>query len=91
MSNVTDMSSAFSGLSKLSDISALANWDTGNVTNMNYMFSGDTAIISADALNDWNIANVNSFQNMFENVPVHPTFTNRAGTWDSNGTFTPSV
>ena len=39
----------------------------------------------------WNIINVEAFHQMFRNAPSHPTFSKRTGTWDSNGTFTPSA
>ena len=92
VSHVENMGAAFRGLTNLADISAIADWNTSSVTNMGSMFYNNPSLVSADALNDWEIGNVTSFQTMFGGTTtVHPTFSRRAGTWDSNGTFTPSV
>jgi surface protein len=92
--SVTDMSCMFSSASSLTDLSPLASWDTSSVTNMSSMFQGATSLTQAgvDAINAWDITNVgnDNFKYMFRNVPYHPTFTKRQGTWNSEGTFTPS-
>jgi surface protein len=92
--SVTNMSYMFSGATSLTDLSALASWDTGSVTNMSYMFQNATSLTQAgvDAINAWDITKVGkgNFLYMFRNVPYHPTFTKRQGTWNSYGTFIPS-
>lgn len=74
----------------ITSLHGLESWNVSSATNMQSMFDGLTSLTDASALNNWNIANVTNFTNMFNRVSTHPTFTNRAGTWDSNGTFTPS-
>ena len=92
--SVTNMSYMFNGAKSLTDLSPLASWDTSSVTNMSDMFQGATSLTQAgvDAINAWDNTKVGNgnFKYMFRNVPYHPTFTKRQGTWDSSGTFTPS-
>ena len=54
------------------------------------MFSGAVNIQDASAINNWDISSVTNFNNMFYRVPIHPEFTNISGTWNNEGTFTPS-
>ena len=54
-------------------------------------FDGCTSLSDASGINDWDINMVTNFNKIFRNAPVHPEFTKRAGTWDANGTFTPSA
>ena len=74
----------------LTDISALSSWDTGNVTLMYNMFNECTSLTDVSGINDWNINKVTRFTYMFKSCPSHPEFTKRTGTWDADGTFTPS-
>jgi len=96
---VTNMSYMFRGCTGLTNLTGLGSWNTGAVTQMQYMFYGCTGLSDASAINDWNISSVtyasntssdNRFYYMFYNCSVHPTFTNRAGTW-TNGSFVPSA
>lgn len=89
--NVTDMSDMFYMRNQLTNLEPLANWDVSNVKNMRGMFLECSIINNASAINDWDVSNVINFKNMFGGCPSHPTFTKRAGTWDSNGTFTPTT
>lgn len=84
------MSGMFYCCNSLTNVKGLASWDTGNVTNMSSMFSGCKKLTDASGINNWDIAKVTKFREMFRECPSHPTFTKRAGTWDSNGTFTPT-
>ncbi len=92
--SVTNMGGMFWNATSLTDLSPLASWDTSSVTDMSYMFYGATSLTQAgvDAINAWDITKVSTsnFGYMFRNIPYHPTFTKRQGTWDSDGTFTPS-
>lgn len=90
VSNVTNMSCMFYD-SDVSDLSALSNWDVGRVTNMLGMFSYCDKLIDASGINDWNIINVRDFTYMFALSSVHPEFAKITGTWDDNGTFTPTT
>ena len=89
--NVTNMSYMFRLCKRLITLDGLADWQTGNVTNMSYMFLSCLNLQNASAINDWNIANVSNFKAMFDSCPVHPEFTKRPGTWDSDGTFIPNA
>ena len=89
-SNVTSMDSMFYGCNRLTDLTALSGWNTSKVTNMGYMFRDCRSLIDSSAINNWDILKVTSFDRMFYQSPSHPTFTKRAGTWDSSGTFTPT-
>lgn len=78
----------FYDCSSLNNIEALRNWNVSNIKYMNSMFTGCTNLKDASPINDWDISNVTTFEWMFKDVPTHPEFTKKAGTWDS-GTFTP--
>ena len=81
-------------------LAGLENWDVSSATNMSSMFADSVSLTDASAINGWNIRNVvlgtgaesvdEGFNHMFVGAPVHPTFTLRLGTWNSNGTFIPS-
>ena len=86
---VENMSNMFNGCD-FTDLSGLETWNTGRVTNMSSMFSYCYKLTDASAINDWDILKVTNFESMFIGCSSHPTFTKRAGTWDSNGTFTPT-
>lgn len=88
--NVIDMDNMFCNCISLTDLSGLSKWDTGSVTDMSEMFGNCYKLTGASAINDWDIATVKDFGYMFTNCPYHPTFTKRAGTWDEDGTFTPT-
>lgn len=88
-SNVTNMEQTFCETAVI-NLDSLSKWETKRVTNMHSMFSWCTALTDSSAINDWDIAKVTDFGSMFYGCPSHPTFTKRAGTWDSNGTFTPT-
>ena len=88
-SNVTNMENIFCDTSVI-NLDSLSKWETKQVTSMNAMFSGCTNLTDSSAINDWDILKVTNFKDMFYNCPSHPTFTKRAGTWDSSGTFTPT-
>ena len=90
VSNVTNMSYMFQGCDA-SDLSALSNWDVERVTYMSYMFYHCDKLIDASGINDWNIINVRDFTYMFALSSVHPEFAKVTGTWDDNGTFTPTT
>ncbi len=93
VSSVTNMQNMFGENSSLTDISALSNWATkvNKVTNFRTMFQSCPNLLDASALNDWNIKSTANFTNMFKGTPTHPTFSLVTGTWDSNGTFTPTT
>ena len=88
---VMGMTYMFSDCTSLTDLSALSGWNTGNVTDMSEMFYQCYVLQDASGINDWNISNVTDFTEMFRNCSSHPEFTKRPGTWDSDGTFTPSI
>ena len=81
----------FENCHNLESLAGLEMWNTGNVRYMRTMFSGCAKLIDTSQTNDWNILNVKNFEKMFYNCPSHPTFTKRAGTWNSEGTFTPAA
>ena len=85
-----EMSYMFFLCNALTNLSPLSNWDTSSVTSMNSMFSDCYKLADSSAINNWDILKVTDFQYMFIGCPSHPTFTKRAGTWDSHGTFTPT-
>ena len=96
-SKVTDMRLFLSGNTHITTLSGLENWDVSNVTNWYYSNEGGggaferlTNLSDASAINNWNISPSGNYTYMFKDTPVHPTFTRVSGTWDSNGTFTPS-
>ena len=59
-----DSSYAFYYHMALTDLSALANWDTSKVTNMSYMFYF-TKITNIDALANWDTSKVTNMSAMF--------------------------
>ena len=58
----------------------LETLDLSNCTNLN----------NASGIDNWNILSSANFTEMFKDSNVHPNFTRVVGTWDSDGTFTPS-
>ena len=68
----------------------LSKWDVTKVNNMSYMFAGCISLNNASGIDNWNILSSANFTEMFKDSNVHPNFTRVVGTWDSNGTFTPS-
>ena len=89
VSNVTCMDSMFLGC-EIQDLNAISNWNVSNVTSVSQMFQGNP-ITDASGINNWNITKVTSFNSMFSGCPTHPEFTKVTGTWDSDGTFTPTT
>lgn len=89
VSNVTCMDSMFFGC-KIQNLNAISNWNISNVTTVNNMFAINP-ITDASGINNWNITKVTNFDWMFSGCPTHPEFTKVAGTWDDNGTFTPTT
>ena len=59
---------AFYSNRALSDLSALASWNTSNVTDMSYMFSYAYSLTDISALARWNTSNVTNMSNMFYNA-----------------------
>ena len=68
----------------------LSKWDVTKVNNMSYMFKYCTSLNNASGIDNWNILSSANFTEMFKDSNVHPNFTRVVGTWDSDGTFTPS-
>ncbi len=76
-SNVTDMSSMFSGTTvQFSDPSLINQWDVSNVTRMLYMFYGTNF---NHPIGDWDTGNVTDMQYMFWGVEE---FNQPIGNWD---------
>ena len=61
-SNSSDM---FSNFKSLTNIDALADWDTSSVTDMYGMFLGASSLTNIDALADWDTSSVISMRSMF--------------------------
>lgn len=60
----------FSGCSKLTDLTGLADWNTSNVTNMNQMFYGCSSLTDLSPLAKWNVSNVTNMSYMFMKCPI---------------------
>ena len=99
VSSVTNMDSMFERTTSLTNLQGLGSWNVANVTSMGKLFYYASALTDATAVNDWDVRKVTvvanedsgkGFGRMFGNVSVHPVFSLRAGSWNSNGTFTPS-
>ena len=60
-----DMAYAFNRMNALTDISALANWDTSGTKSINNMFSGASSLANIDALANWNTSSVTKIGSMF--------------------------
>ncbi|HFC9135161.1 TPA: BspA family leucine-rich repeat surface protein [Enterococcus faecium] len=70
-SNVTNMSSMFTGCSKLTSVEGINNWDTSNVTNMSSMFTGCSSLTILD-LSSWNCDKVTNYGSMFQTSDSTP-------------------
>ena len=100
---VQDFSNMFNQTNKstTTTLAGLENWNVSSATSMSSMFADSVSLTDASAINGWDIRNVIpdtsggtsdiGFNKMFAGSPVHPTFTLRTGTWNSNGTFIPST
>ena len=62
----TNMSSLCYYMTKLTDISGLANWDTSKVTDMSTMFSSCGKLTDLSQLSNWNTGNVTFMGSMFD-------------------------
>ena len=79
----TNMSSLCYYMTKLTDISGLANWDTSKVTDMSTMFSSCGKLTDLSQLSNWDTENVTDMSNMFE-VCYNLTDTSPLSTWDTS-------
>ena len=75
------MSYMFNGASSLTNIDALANWDTGSVTSMYEMFKGASSLTNIDGARNWDTSSVTDMSYMFYNAYA---LTNASGAdnWD---------
>ena len=89
--DVVRMQNMFSGCSKLENIYSLSQWRVTKVLNLSSMFKNCSNLINSSVINDWDINRTANFTDMFNGAPSHPEFTKVSGTWDANGTFTPTV
>ena len=55
----------FKSCTALTDIDALADWDTGNVTDMDYMFDNCESLTDLSPLSNWDTGNVTDMRYMF--------------------------
>ena len=78
---VTNMSSLFYQDTNLTEISALANWNTKNVISMNYLFYNNTNLTEINALKNWNVSNVTTMESMFQNC-TNLTDISGLSSWD---------
>ena len=60
-----DMIGMFRECAKLSDISALSNWDTSRVSSIGYLFYDCSNLASIDALKNWDVSNNTSLSYTF--------------------------
>ena len=68
------MTGLFENCSKLTDLTPLANWQTGKVTNMSAMFRNCVKLTNTVGINSWNISKVRYFEKMFTNCPSYPVW-----------------
>ena len=93
VSNVTTMNQMFKGCTSLKTLESIKNWDVSSVTDMQQMFNR-SGLTDASAIKNWDVSAVTNFNMMLANIPgtsTRPIFTYRAGTWSSNGTYTPKA
>ena len=60
-----DMSGMFTSYGSLTDISALASWNTSNTTNMSSMFASAKSLADLSALASWDTSSVTDMSVMF--------------------------
>lgn len=89
VSKVTKMDAMFLRC-EIQDLSAISNWNVSNLASVSQMFASNP-ITNASGINNWNITKVTNFNSMFSGCSTHPEFTKVVGTWDSDGTFTPTT
>lgn len=63
VSNITNLSNAFSSDESLIELKGISGWDTSKVTDLSFMFSGSN-VQNLD-LSGWNVRNVRSYYDMF--------------------------
>lgn len=73
----------FSSCSSLTDISALAGWDTSSVTSMNSMFYGCTSLTDISALAGWDTGSVTDMTFMFRDCSSLTDISALSG-WDTS-------
>ncbi|MGB0522674.1 MAG: BspA family leucine-rich repeat surface protein [Flammeovirgaceae bacterium] len=77
LSNVTDMSGAFQGITNFNG--DLSNWDVSNVQNMSLMFKGASSF--NQDISGWNTANVTNMSEMFSSAN---SFNQPIGMWNTS-------
>ena len=65
-----NMGNMFSSFRALSDISALASWDTSGVTDMSWMFDGAVSIPDLSPLASWDTSNVTNMCGTFRSLTL---------------------
>jgi hypothetical protein len=71
VSHVTDMSWMFRG-TRLTDISALASWNTSSVKNLYAMFARTGTLGDASVINGWDVSHVSDMKEMFARSSANP-------------------
>ncbi|MCR5572549.1 MAG: DUF285 domain-containing protein, partial [Candidatus Saccharibacteria bacterium] len=59
--------------SSLTNIDALAGWNTANVTNMSYMFYNASSLASLEGASGWDTTKLSNKTYMFEGIPESVT------------------
>ena len=75
----------------VTSLEGLEDWDVSKGIYFNGMFADSTSLVDASAIDNWNISPSSYYFHMFYNSSVHPNFTRVSGTWDAEGTFTPTT
>ena len=90
---VTTMDSMFKCAGSVYNVDALARWNVSNLTNMEQMFNR-AGLTNMEGIVEWDVTRVSNFNNTLNNLPnltIRPEFTNRTGSWNSNGTYVPDL
>lgn len=66
ISKVTSLENLFFTCVKLSDISALASWDTSKVTSLKGAFNRNEALVDISPLASWDVSALKNIQGVFE-------------------------
>ncbi|ACT93140.1 BspA family leucine-rich repeat surface protein [Dyadobacter fermentans] len=86
LSNVTNMSSAFSGCKLLASAPNIGNWNVSTVTKMNSMFQGSE--LFNEPLANWDVSSVTEMAAMFTSAQA---FNQPIGNWDVSKVTTMSL
>lgn len=98
VSSVTTFYQTFKSCRYLTSLEGLENWDVSSATNFHQMFNWNVSLTDATQITGWAVDRTDNLTAMFNHDDAltsngtdnRPYFDALPGTWNSNGSYTPS-